>query len=83
MKSVQLVMCDSDFPVRGYSVCVGKRDKLYVGECIIDLRGYLVCMTFGSPYSLSEREFVDFNVDLILLECYFFPPRSRCSMQLY
>ena len=22
MKSVQLVMCDSDFPVRGYSVCV-------------------------------------------------------------
>ena len=51
---------------------------------IIDLRGYLVCMTtFGSPYSLNEREFVDSNVDLILLECYFFPPRSRCSMQLY
>ena len=40
MKSVQLVMCDSDFPVRGYSVCVRKRDKLYVEECmmlIIDL----------------------------------------------
>ena len=33
MKSVELVMCDSDFPVRNYSVCVRKQDKLYVGEC--------------------------------------------------
>jgi len=27
--SVELVMCDSDFPVRNCSICVRKRDKLY------------------------------------------------------
>jgi len=42
MKSVELVTCDSDFPVRDYSVCARKRDKLYVGECMaltIGLKG--------------------------------------------
>jgi len=34
MKSVELVKCDSDFLVRGCSVCARKWDKLYVGECM-------------------------------------------------
>ena len=45
IKSVELVMCDSDFSVRNCSVCARKRDKLYVGECIaltIGLRGMFV-----------------------------------------
>ena len=28
IKSIESVMCDSDFPVRGCSVCARKRDKL-------------------------------------------------------
>ena len=28
-KSIELIMCDMDFPVRGCSVCIRKRDKLY------------------------------------------------------
>jgi len=32
MKSVELVMYDSNFPVRGCSVCARKWDKLYVRE---------------------------------------------------
>jgi len=31
MKSVELVMCDSDFPMRDCNVCARKRDK-YVEE---------------------------------------------------
>ena len=34
MKSVELVMCDSDFPMRDCSVCARKRNKLYVGKCM-------------------------------------------------
>ena len=43
IKSVELVICDSDFPGRSCSVCARKRDKLYVGEwiVIIGLRGCL------------------------------------------
>ena len=33
-KSIELVRCDSDIPVKGCSVCAVKRDKLYVGECM-------------------------------------------------
>jgi len=45
----------------------------------IDLRGMfgLVC-TFGSPYNLDGREFVCFNVDLVLLEI-ISPLVSWCS----
>ena len=34
----------------------------------IGLRGMFGLCTFGSPYSLGERGFVGFNVDLDLLE---------------
>jgi len=37
MKSVELVTYDSDFPVRGCSVCARKRNKLYVGECMLTI----------------------------------------------
>ena len=70
MKSVELVICDSDFPVRGCSVCARKRNKLYVGECMaltIGLREMFDLCTFDSPYSLGGRGFVGFNVDLVLL----------------
>ena len=33
MKSVELVMCDSNFPVRDCSVCARKRDKLSGSVC--------------------------------------------------
>jgi len=65
MKFIELVMCDSDFSIKGCSVCARKRDKLYVRECmalIIGLRGMFGLCTFNSPYS-----FVDFNIDLVLL----------------
>jgi len=32
MKSVELVICDSDFPGRSCSVCTRKQGKLYVGD---------------------------------------------------
>jgi len=70
MKSIELVMCDSDFPVRSCSVYAKKRDKLYVGECMtltIGLSGMFCLCTFGNPYSLGGKGFVDFNVDLVLL----------------
>ena len=59
-------MCDSDFPVKGCSVCARKRDKLYVGECMaltIGLRGMFGLCTFSNPFSLGGRGFVGFNVD--------------------
>ena len=65
-------MCDSDFPVRGCSVCARKWDKLYIGECMaltFGLRGMFGLCTFGS---LDGRGFVGFNVDLVLLEMMFF-----------
>ena len=46
MKSDELVMCDSDFLMKGCNVCARKRDKLYVGECMavkIDLREFGLC----------------------------------------
>ena len=49
---------------------VRKRDKLYVGECMaltIGLRGIFGLCIFDSPYSLGERGFIGFNVDLVLL----------------
>ena len=61
---------------RGCSVCAKKRDKLYVGECMaltIGLRGMFGLCTFDSPYNLSGRGFVDF--DLILLGMLFFSTR--------
>jgi len=57
IKSVELVMCDSDFPVRGCNVCARKRDKLYFGKCMtltISLSGMFSLCTFGSPYSLGR-----------------------------
>ena len=78
IKSVELVMCDSDFPVRGCSVCARKWDKLYIGECMaltFGLRGMFGLCTFGSPYSLGGRRFVDFNVDLVLLGMLLFSTR--------
>ena len=48
MKSVELVMCDSDFPVRGCSVRARKWDKLYVGEYGANNRsGMFGLCTFG------------------------------------
>ena len=50
MKSIELVMCDSDFPVTGCFICARKRDKLYVEKCMaltIDLRGMFGLCTFG------------------------------------
>jgi len=81
-------MCDSDFSIRGCSVCARKWDKLYVGECMaltIDLRGMFGLCTFSSPYSFSGKGFVSFNVDLVYWECCFSPLErgSWCSMQLY
>jgi len=72
---VELVDCDSDFLVRGCSVCTRKQDKLYVGECMsltIDLRRVFGLCTFDSPYNLGGNGFVGFNVDLVLWECCFF-----------
>jgi len=57
------------FPMRGCSVCARKRDKLYIGECVvtIGLRGIFDLCIFSSPYSLGGREFISFNFDLVLL----------------
>jgi len=60
MKSVELVMelCDSDFPVKGCSVCARKRDKLYcrkVYALTIGLSEMFGLCTFSSPYSLDGR----------------------------
>ena len=80
MKSVELVMCDSDFSMRGCSVCARKRDKLY-GEYMalrsmaIGLRGMFGLCTFDSPYNLDGRGFVGFNVDLVLLGMLLFSSR--------
>ena len=68
-------MCDSNFLARGCSVCARKWDKLQVGKymaLIIGLKGMFGLSAFGSPYSLSGRGFVGFNVDLVLLEMMFF-----------
>ena len=78
IKSVELVICDSDFPVRDCKVCARKRDKLYVGECMaltIGLRGMFGLCTFGNPYSRGGRGFVGFNVDLVLLGMLLFSTR--------
>jgi len=45
MKSVESVMCDSDFPVRGCSIRARKWDKLYVGEYMALTIG-LVCLVY-------------------------------------
>ena len=77
MKSVELVMCDSDFLVRSCSVCARKR-KLYVGECMaltIGLSGMFGLCTFGSPYSFGGRGYVGFNVDLVLFGMLLFSTR--------
>lgn len=68
MKSVELVMCDSVFPVRGCNVFARKRDRLNVGDFMaltIGLKGTLSLCIFGSPYSLGGRGFVGFNVFLV------------------
>jgi len=44
MKSVELVICDSDFPVRGCSVCARKQE---VGECMMQTIGLRGMFTFG------------------------------------
>jgi len=67
MKSVELMMCVLDFPIRGFSSSVRKGERSY-GEFMaltIGLRGLCI---FGKSYSLSGREFVGFNVNVILLE---------------
>jgi len=46
-----------------------KRERSCVGEFMaltINLRGILDLCIFGRPYNLGGREFVGFNVDLIL-----------------
>ena len=65
-------MCDSDFSIKGYSVCARKRNKLYIGECMaltIGLRGMFDLCTFSSPwwYNLGGSGFVGFNVDFVML----------------
>ena len=45
----------------------------------IDLKGMFGLCTFSSSYSLGERGFVGFNVDLILLEMLFFSIRILVS----
>ena len=64
--------------MRDCSVCARKRNKLYVGECMvltIGLSGMFDLCTFGSSYSLGERGFVGFNVDLVLLRMLLFSTR--------
>ena len=77
-------MYDSDFPIKNCSV-TRKQDKLYVKECMaltIDLKGMFGLCTFGSSYNLDGREFVCFNVDLVLLEI-ISPLISWCFVLLY
>jgi len=85
MKSVELVMCDSNFPVRGCSICARKRDKLYIGKCMaltISLSGLFSLCTFGSPYSLGGRG-MGFNVDLVLQGMLLFSTRKAfCAIVL-
>jgi len=75
MKSVELMMCVPDFPIRDFSSSARKRERSYVygannwSERIIGL-----CI-FGRPYSLSGRGFVGFNVNLILLRKLLFSVR--------
>jgi len=69
MKSVELKMCVPDFSIRGFSSSARKRERSYVGDFMaltIGLRGSDLCI-FGRPYSLGGKEFVGFNVNLILL----------------
>ena len=68
--SVELVMCDLNFPVRGCSICARKRDKLYIGKCMtltISLSGLFSLCTFGSLGGRGKS----FNVDLVLLGMFF------------
>ena len=69
-------MCDSDFPVRGCSVCARKWDKLHVGEALtIGLRRMFGLYTFDSSCSFGGKGFVGFNVDLVLLGMFVFSTR--------
>jgi len=70
MKSVELMTCVPDFPIRGFSSSARKRERSYVGEFMaltIGLRELSGLCIFGRPYSLGGRGFVSFNVNLILL----------------
>ena len=51
-------MCDSNFPLKGCNVCARKRDKVYVGECMvltIGLRRMFGLGTFDRKYSLGRK----------------------------
>ena len=72
MKFVELVRCDSDFPVRDCSVCARKRDKLYVRECmalIIGLREMLDVLLVVRVVLMGEDLLIWFY-----WECCFVPP---------
>jgi len=64
------MMCVPDFSIRGFNSSARNHERSYVGEFMtltIGLRGLSSLCIFGRPYSLGERKFVGFNVNLILL----------------
>jgi len=69
MKSVELMICVLDFPIRSFSSSARKRERSYVAEFMaltIDLRRLSGLCIFGRPYGLSRRGFVGFNVNLLV-----------------
>ena len=56
---IEIIKCDSDFPVRNFSVCARKRDKLYVGKYMlsIGLNEMFGLCTFDCLYSLGRRRY--------------------------
>jgi len=63
MKSVELVMCDSDFSMRDCTVCVRKRDKLYVEECM--------ALTIGMSGIFDLLLIVLAGKDFLMLICFY------------
>jgi len=82
MKSIELIICVLDFPMRHCSSFARKRERSYVGEfraLTIGLRGMLALCIFGRPYNLGGRGFLGFNVVLIMLEMLLFSIRILVS----
>jgi len=60
MKSVELMMCVSDFLIIGFNSSARKRVRSYVGEFMAltnGLRGLSGLCIFDRPYSFGGREF--------------------------
>jgi len=55
LKSIELIMCDSNFPVKGCNVCARKRDKVYVGECMVLTIGLRRMFVYFRKYSLGRK----------------------------